>query len=94
MICDVDKEGSLHTGEPSKQDRNSDAVGVKYINLNSVKFVIFTQLESTTSQRQTCIVYKVDTGAKGNLILLNIFKNLFPKSTMEELYTTQILLLY
>ena len=67
---------------------------VKYINLDSVRSVIFTELESSTSQRWIDVVYKVDTGADGNLRPLKIFKTLFPKSTGEELCSTKIMLWY
>ena len=54
--------------EPDEQDRRFDVVWVKYFNLDSIKSVIFTTLESSMSQRQTCIVYKIDIGADGNLM--------------------------
>ena len=60
-------------------------VRIKCINLYSIKSVIFTKLESSKSQGQTCIVYKIDTGADGNLIKFKIFKNLFLKLTIEQL---------
>ena len=37
---------------------------VKYINLDSVKSVIFTKLESSISQRQTKITYKIGPRAE------------------------------
>ena len=38
------------------QDRCTDLLGVKYINLDSMKSVIFSKLDSRTSQRQTHIM--------------------------------------
>ena len=62
--------------EPEEQDRSFDVVRGKNINLGSVKSIIFTKLESSMSQRRAYIVYKVDTGANGNLMLLKMFKSL------------------
>ena len=84
MIHDIDHEGNLHLGEQSMQDRSFDAVQIKYTNLDRVKSIIFTKLESSTSQRQSHIVNNVDTGANGNLIPLMLFKSLCPRSTIEN----------
>ena len=85
------KEGNLYAEETKEQDWSFNVVGVKSINLDSVKFVKITKLESKASQSWTQIVYKVDTGANGNLMLLNIFKTLFPRFTLNELYATKIM---
>ena len=77
-INNIGQEGYMHVVEPGKQARSFDTVRVKYINPASIKMIIFTKLESSTTQRQTCIVYKVDTRANGNLIQLNIFQTIFP----------------
>ena len=52
---EIGQEGNLCIVEPEEQDRGFDVVGVKYINLDSIKFVIFTKLDSSMGQRQTCI---------------------------------------
>ena len=65
-------------------------VRVKYISLDSVKSVIFTKFESNMSQLWTKVMYKIDIGADGNLMPVNIFKFLFPKSTIELLHRTKI----
>ena len=51
-----------------EHDQNFDAVRIKYINLNSVKSILFTMLESNTIQKQTKLTYKTDLGADSNLI--------------------------
>ena len=61
MIHYIGEEDNLCVGEPDEQDRSFDAVRVKYINLDSTKCIIFTKLESSMSQRQTCLVYKINT---------------------------------
>ena len=48
---------------------------VKYIIPDSVKSVIFTKSESRTSQRLTCLIYKFDFGANGNLKPLKKFQS-------------------
>ena len=50
-IHEIGQENDLNAEEPSDQDRSYDAVRVKYINLDSLKSMIFTKLESSTSQR-------------------------------------------
>ena len=50
-IHDVDQEDIYHVDEQDGQDRSFDVVRVDYINLDSVKSVIFIKVESSTSQR-------------------------------------------
>ena len=71
LIQDIGQEVDLHAEEPSKQEGNFGVLRVKYINHDSVKSIIFTKLESSTSQKLT-------------LMPLKIFKTLFPKLTTEE----------
>ena len=59
------------------QDLSFDMVRVKYINLNSLTFLPFTKLESSTSQGQTKVTYKIDSETDGNL-----FNSLFQKATI------------
>ena len=47
---------------PEDHDQGSDVVRVKYINFNSIKFLLFTKLESNTSQRQANITYEIISG--------------------------------
>ena len=61
---------------------------VKCINLDSVKSIIFTKLESSIFQRQAHMVYIGDTGGSVNLMTLKCSK-LFPKSTLEEIPATK-----
>ena len=60
-----------------------ETVRIKYINLNSIKSVLFTKAESSTSQKGTKITPKVDSGADGILMPFKISKSLFPKATKE-----------
>ena len=49
----VHQEGETIPGMLKGQDWSFEAVRVRYINLDNVKSVPFTKLESSTSQRQT-----------------------------------------
>ena len=64
------------------EDHNQsfDVARIKYINLDSIKWLLFTQLESSTSQRQTNITYKIYSRADGNLMPFKIFKSIFQKA--------------
>ena len=65
-----------------KQDhqvRSFDSVRIQYLNFDSVISVIFTKLESSTSQRRACIRNKIDSGANNNLMPFKIFNTLFLK---------------
>ena len=62
---------------------------IKYINLNSVKYVFFTKLESSTCQKWTKITFKTYLWADGNHMSFKIFKYTFPKTTVESLCTTK-----
>ena len=59
-----------------KQDRCFDVVGIKYINLDNVKSIIFTKLEPGTNQRRTQVIHKIDSGVNANLIPFKIFESL------------------
>ena len=57
-----------HEGETSMEmqeehDQSSHAARIKYINLSNNKSVLFTNLEPSTSQKQTKITYKIDSRA-------------------------------
>ena len=83
------KEGETIPQAPEDQDWSFDVVRITYVSLNSIKSVLFTKLESSTSQRQTKITYKIDSRAEGNLMPFKIFKRLFPKATMKSLHTSE-----
>ena len=51
IIHSTGQENSMHVSEPDEQDGNFGVVRVKYINLNGIRSVIFTKLESSMSQR-------------------------------------------
>ena len=47
----IAQDDSLYTDKQDKQDRNFVAVRIKYIQLDSIKSVMFTKLKSSASQR-------------------------------------------
>ena len=59
------------------------------LNFDNVKSVIFTKLESSTSQKQAHVMFKRDMGSNGNLMPFKVFKIPFPKSTLHALHTTK-----
>ena len=77
IIHTIDQSDCMHVDEQENQDRYFDVVRVKYINLDNVKSLIFTKLIYNTSQICTHIVYKVNTGAGGNLKPFKIFKHFY-----------------
>ena len=74
---------------PEDKDHSFDVVRVKYINLDSIKPVLFTKLESSTSQRLTKMTHKIDSRKDSNLMPFKKFKGLFPKTTIELLCATE-----
>ena len=54
---------------------------------HSMKPVIFTRLEFSTSQKRARIVSKIGTGNNWNMMPFQIYKILFLRSTMMELNT-------
>ena len=49
---EVSQEGELQSVKQENQDISFVAVSIKFINLGSMKYVIFTKLKSSMSQRQ------------------------------------------
>ena len=68
MIHNAGKDDDLHVGKHDEQNRSIDALKVNILNLDSVQSIIFTKIESSTSQGQTHIVCRVNIGADGNLM--------------------------
>ena len=54
------------------------------LTFHSIQLVIFTTLESSTSQKRTMIVYKVDTGSKFNLMPLFFTHKAIHKKTWQS----------
>ena len=75
-IHDIRQDGESQPVEQDQHDRSFDAV--KYLNYDSIKSIIFTKLESSTSQERVHITYKMDSRSDCNLMPFKIFKTVFP----------------
>ena len=85
----MQQEGETSLGVLEDKNWRFDIVRVNYLNLDSIKSVLFTKLESSTSQRQNKMTYKIDFWADGNLMPFRIFKSLFLKVTIQLLSATK-----
>ena len=65
------------------QDEEIETVSINSIYLNKNRWLITTHLEMQVGKNTVEIPYKIDTGSKGNIMPLYIFKNLF-KDMMDE----------
>ena len=54
--------------EQREKCRNFDLVNIRYLNFDSIRSVIFTRLELSTSPKRTQIRYKINTGSDVNLM--------------------------
>ena len=86
----VQQEKEPYKRQQRNSGRNFYVVNIRYLNPDSIRSIIFTKLESNTSQIRTQITSKIDTRSDGNLMPFRLFKITFPKSTVPELCTTQI----
>ena len=66
-------------------NKRFNSVSMKSLTFHSIKSVIFTKLELSTSQKGAKIVCRIDTGCDGNLMAFRVFRMLFLRSTMAEL---------
>ena len=55
---------------------------------HSMKSVICTKLESSTNQKRATFAYKIDIGDDMSFMPFRVFRILFPRSIMAELYAT------
>ena len=68
MMNKLHHEGETSQGMTEEHDWSFDAVRIKYINLDNIKSVLFTELQSSTSQRQTKTTYRMNSGMDSSLI--------------------------
>ena len=74
LIYEVRQDKETQPPEQKKHDRSFDSVKIKYFKFDNFKSIIFTELESTTSQKGVYITYKIDSGSDGNLMPFKIFR--------------------
>ena len=65
------------------QDEEIETVSINSIYLNKNRSLITVHLEMQVGKNMVEIPYKIDTGSKGNIMPLYIFKKLF-KDMMDE----------
>ena len=65
-------------------------VNIRNLNFESIKSVIITKMELSTSQKRTHITHKIYNGSNDNPMPFRMFKVLFLQSTIAELYATKI----
>ena len=78
----VHQKSETSLGMLADQDLSFDTVRVEYINLNSIKSILFTKLESSTSKRPSKMTYNITSWANSNCIQFNIVKCIFPQGTL------------
>ena len=62
-IHDIKQDDEPQLMKQDQQERSFDSVEIRYLNFDNIKSVIFTKLESSTSQRRTCLMHRIDSVA-------------------------------
>ena len=60
-------------------------VAMKAFSFYGIRSVIITKLENSSRQNRTIKEYQIDKGSDGKFILINTFRNLFPRATVKQL---------
>ena len=84
VFHEIRQEDESHPVGQEGQDRSFDMETVKYVNLDSMKLVIFTKLESSIIQRRIQITYRIDSGADGSLMTFKILKVCSPDEQQKH----------
>ena len=87
-VHEMHKEEEISVPNQEESNKRFDSVSTKSLMFHSMKLIIITYLESNTSQNRVKFANKKDTDSDGNLRPFQVFKILFPRSTMAELHTT------
>ena len=62
-----------------------ETVSIDSVHLNKNQSLLAVELEMQSGRNTIVILYKIDTGIKGNMMPLFIFKKLFKNITEEQL---------
>ena len=86
MVCRGSQISVVNNAE--KEDIHEQESGIKMVNINLISFisnysVILAKLKTLSKQATIMVPYKVDTDCNGNIMLLNVFKKLFPNTTED-----------
>ena len=86
-VCKSKRDHAVHELQvemvQDSQDEEIETVSINSIDLNKNLSLIKTHLEMQVGKNTVEIPYKIDTGSKGNILPLYIFKKLF-KDMMDE----------
>ena len=85
-----EKSRTAHTKHQDAEEteistKDFDIVRSKVFNFSSVKSIIFAKHKARSSQIVEICKCKIDTGCNGNLMLIKMFKTLFPHSKITNL---------
>ena len=72
-----------------KQESGIEMVNINPINCNSNHSTIKANLKTSSNKTTIMVPYKVDMDSDGNIMPFNIFTNLFPGTTMDQLAATK-----
>ena len=61
-------------------------VRTKTFNFHSSRSGLITKLRNNISQSTTELDYKMDAGSDSNIMAINVFKTIFPRIAISELY--------
>ena len=80
-LCRSRKECTVHKIDikavQESQDEQIEIVSIDSVCLNRNQSVIKASLDTFTGKNKVKILYKVDMGSKGNIMLFHIFKKIF-----------------
>ena len=91
-MCRSAKNSAVKTIE--KEAVHEQLPGIKLVNINAVNFdsnhsTIIANLKTSSNKAAIAVLYKVDMGSEGNIMLFNIFTKCFSSTTMDQLVATK-----
>ena len=78
-ICYIDEDREVAT-------QVFDTVRSNIFNFKSVRSVIIAKLKTKCSQRSGACEHKIGIGSHGNLMLIRMYKMIFPHTDINELH--------
>ena len=86
-VCRSRKEHVVHEIDikavQESQDEQIEIVSIDSVHLNRNRSVITASLDTFAGENKVEILYKFDTGSKGNIMPFHIFKKIFQNITVE-----------
>ena len=88
-VCRSRKEHAVHEidaeAAQESQDEQIEIRSIDSVSLNRNQSVITATLDTFAGKNKVKILYKVDTGSEGNIMLFHIFKKIFQNTKVEQL---------